>query len=309
MRFHFQFLSDFKMDQLTENLLRTFRAQTNGYVSEECCSSGPSSIILDQLTAPSSPEPNFVLGPYHHQRRRLLSCIAENWPETDVYSSLPTDDHDHDAFDTDCFTSDRLDVDEIKSFVCEIEDAADFITTLDESCILDIESMEDVSGIPPPNRNSVIFAGNVQRPFSSASSFIDTIEPNDRSLTKSCYGKLENVNQTDDDERADSINGIGEDFIFLNPAFNQGKCRTPLPVHHSFYDEPVSLTNSIGEQHTVQLPESMHDGTPEPAVKIAAGTEGADNCVELPDPIAGAANDQPQADAGNNGGELRINIK
>lgn len=292
------------MDQLTENSLQSLHAQTNGYGNEDCYGSGPSSINLDSLTAPSSPEPNFVLGP-HLQRRRLLSCIAENCPETDVYSSLPVDDHD--AFDIDCFNSNRsAHIDVIKSFACETED--DFITTLDESCILDIESLEDVSEIPNTNENSVLFVANVRRPFSSAS-FIEPIEPNDRSLTTSCYGKLENVNANDDDGQADSINGICEDFIFLNPAFNQGKCRTPLPVismHSSFYDEHVSITDSISEQHTVQLHESHHVDTSDATIEMSNCSNGAVNIVELHEPNSGATNHRPQANAEDNGGKLTI---
>lgn len=287
------------MDQLTENLLQSFHMQSNDYANEECYISGPSSINLDQLTAPSSPELNFVLGPCQ-QRRRLLSCIAENWPETDMNSSLSMDD-------IDCFNSNRLDVDEIKSFTCEMEDTADFITTLDESCILDIESLEDVSEIPPPDRNSVNFATNVQRPFSSAS-FVQSNEPNDRSLTKSCYGKLENVNHTYDDEQSDSINGICGDFIFLNPAFNQGKCRTPLPVisvHRSFYDEPVPLNDSIGEQHIVELHEPCKAVISATAIEIENCPKGADD-IELHDSNSGATNDQLQAKAESNGGKLTI---
>lgn len=287
------------MDQLTETLLQSFYSQSNGFASEECCSSGPPSINFDQLTAPSSPEPNFVLGPYQ-QRRRLLSCIAENWPETDVYNSLSMDDHD--AFDTDCFADNRLNVDEIKSFACETEDAADFITTLDESCILDIESLEDVSKISAPNRNSVILAANVQRPFSSAS-FVQSIEPNDRSLTKSCNGKLENVDQIDDDAQPNSINGICDDFIFLNPAFNQGKCRTPLPlisVHSSFYDEPVSLTDSIGKQTIVHV--SQNTETSDRVVDNDNCTEGVDH-VKMNEPHLEASNDQAQSNNANNGGK------
>lgn len=292
------------MDQLTENLLQTFHSQSNGFANDECCSSGPSSINFDQLTAPSSPEPNFVLGPYQ-QRRRLLSCIAENWPETDVNSSLSMDEHG--TCNTDCFNGIRLDVADINSFACNTEDAADFITTLDESCILDIESLEDVSEIASPHRNSMIFAANEQRPFSSAS-FVQPIESNDRSLTKSCYGKLENVNHVDDDGQVDSINGICGDFIFLNPAFNQGKCRTPLPVipmHSSFYDEPVSLRDSIGDQHTVQI---QHDSCN--AHTSASTIENDNNCAEgandaeLHDPNVAATNDQSQTNAKNNGGKL-----
>lgn len=288
------------MDQLTENSLQSLHAQTNGCGNEDCYSSGPSSINLDALTAPSSPEPNFVLGP-HLQRRRLLSCIAENWPETDAYSSLPVDDHD--AFDIDCFNSNRsAHIDVITSFACDTED--DFITTLDESCILDIESLEDVSEMANTNENSVVFAANVRRPFSSASFIEPAIEPNDRSLTKSCYGKLENENVYDDDGQADSINGICEDFIFLNPAFNQGKCRTPLPVtsmHSSFYDEHVSITDSIGEQHTVQLHESHLVHTSDSTIEMGDCSNGAVN-----EPNSGATNRQPQANAEDNDGELTI---
>lgn len=302
----FQFLSD-RMDQLTEKLLQSLHAQSNGYVNEECCSSGPSSMNLDPLTAPSSPEPNFVLGP-HQQRRRLLSCIAENGPENDVYSSLPMDDHE--AYDIDCYNSNRsVILGDIKSFACETEDAADFITTLDESCILDIESLEDVSEIPNTNENSVLFAAaNVRRPFSSAS-FIESIEPNDRSLTKSCYGKLENVNVTDDDGQADSINGICEDFIFLNPAFNRGKCRTPLPVislHSSFYDEHVSITDSISEQNTVQLHKSHRVDTSDSTIEMANCSNDAVNNVKWHDTNLGPTNDQPQPNAEDNGGKLTI---
>lgn len=296
------------MDQLTENLLQSFHTQSNGYATnDESFSSGPSSINLDPLTAPSSPEPNFILGPYQ-QRRRLLSCIAENWPETDVYSSLPMDDHD--VFDTDCFITDRLNVDEINSFACETEDATDFITTLDESCILDIESLEDVSEIPSPNRNSMCFTAvnDVQRPFSIASTFVQTNVPNDRSLTQSCYGKLENVNQIDDNNgQMNTINDICDDFTFLNPAFNQSKCRTPLPLisslHTSFYDDrsPTSITDSINEQqHTVQLHEPHNEpDTIAPTIENHNCTEGDDN-NKLPDPILVATNAQSQINAKNN---------
>lgn len=306
------------MDQLTENLLQSFHTQTNGYATnDESFSSGPSSINLDPLTAPSSPEPNFILGPYQ-QRRRLLSCIAENWPETDVYSSLPMDDHD--VFDTDCFNSDRLNVDEINSFACETEDATDFITTLDESCILDIESLEDVRIISSPNRNSMYFTAvnDVQRPFSSASTFAQTNIPNDRSQTQSCYGKLENVNQIDDNnEQTNTINDICNDFIFLNPAFNQSKCRTPLPLissfHKSFYDESsASHNNSINEQqHTVQL-HGPHNEPPDivtPTIESHNCTKGDDNNDKLPDPILVATNAQSQINAENNddGKSIRLN--
>lgn len=290
------------MDQLTETLLQSFYSQSHGFASKECCGSGPSSINLDQPTARSSPEPNFVLGPYQ-QRRRLLSCIAENWPETDAYSSLPMDGHD--AFDIDCFADNRLDVDEIKSFACETEDAADFIITLDESCILDIESLEDVSKISSPNRNSVILAVNVQRPYSSASS-IQSNEPDDRSLTKPCNGKLENDEQIDDGALPNSTNGMCEDFIFHNLAFTQGKCRTPLPLismHSSFYDEPASFADSIDEQSIVQCHESHNTETSDRAIDNGNYTAGDDQ-AKLNEPNLEACNDHAQANNANNGGKL-----
>lgn len=268
------------MDQLTEELMRSFHLQSTGESNGESYSSGPPSSIFDPLTAPSSPEPNFMLGPYQ-QRRRLLSCIAENWPETDAYNSMTLDCHES-MLDTDCFDDNQLQLNETEPFACpsETDDPTDFIFTLDESCILDIESLEDVSEIPIPDT-----AADVKRPSSSAS-FVRPIGTNDRSLTKSCYGQLEKVGRADDDDNfgANEINGICRDFIFLNPAFNQGKCRTPLPLTlmpRSVYAPSVEQNDATGEsirshelwepqktESKKQIPESIEGNESEDDVKL-----------------------------------------
>lgn len=235
---------------------------------------------LDDYTiSVSSPEPiqhvsNFLLGTYQ-QRRRLLSCIAENWSETDLYNSLPMEQIDTNTIDNECMKLFQAATDELteSSLAWMADDASDCITTLDESCVLDIESLEDISETNRESHNSDMneqLVDRIQRPMSSNASMrptndLNATSKNARMLTTSCYGKLENINQNEDnpyrsnDELLQhSTHGISDEFLFLNPIFSRGKCRTPLPVmsmNSSFYDETTSLNGSVHDQNNVQLNE------------------------------------------------------
>lgn len=239
--------------------------------------------------------PSFVLGPYNH-RKRLLSCIVENWPESDSFNSLPADINPSPRDTTDC-----AGVPMKKPFSWEAEDVADYITTLDEACILDIESYEEVDKIPDQQHWIAQTCGPIYepllkpredlyaRPKSLCISYEaystrngdnhdigDTILGISNQQSAAEYSTIVNtaasceiLNQiTDlDDNPKDSrllqarstdnllLNGHREDdFLYLNPAYNRSKCRTPLPVlslNSSFYDESTSMNSSMHDPNTM----------------------------------------------------------
>lgn len=249
------------MDTLSvEKLMRSLRVEscTDGYNS-----SGPSSLNLELSTAPSSPEPNNTATPLFQQRRRLLSCIAENWPEAEIYSST------NEVFD-DSIKEFKINLNDEKlllpkHFAWEDDDSTDFILALDESRILDIESLEDVReceshGESMPKRMSVT-------PLSSRASSHPPIETNDLMCT-SYYGKLEsdveNVHLkccSTENITNNSIDGISEKFIFLNPVFSQGKCRTPLPLLKIYDNDSISLTSTNHDQNIHDMHEMENNCT------------------------------------------------
>ena len=90
--------------------------------------------------------PNFVLGPFRNQNNRPIS-MYEPWAESkNGYNSLPPDllggRHNMGLVD--------IDIDPKLAYKTswEAEDASEFITTLDESAILDIASLENVNQNP-----------------------------------------------------------------------------------------------------------------------------------------------------------------
>lgn len=297
------------MDQSTENLIYTSCNQLDGYVNEAASLSGAPSLTFDLTTdshtiselGQEDVAPSFVLGPYN-QRKRLLSCIIENWQESDSYNSLPAEINQ----------SPREVVSGIggqKPFSWEAEDVTDYITTLDESCILDIESYEEIDRISEQHKWNPQTYGPIyepllkpgeqvfDRPLSSQLNY-ETFPMGNSSnniMTKSggpdekypkimtatsyeAIDPLENVGKSQEeincpqysstDNLLSKVPKDPEEFLYLNPAFNHSKCRTPLPVlsmNSSFYDETTSMNSSMHE---------MNPGT----MSQMNGTEKSFNC-------------------------------
>lgn len=296
------------MNQSTENLIYESYDQLhgNGYVNNattiyQTLARSPSMMTYDLTTADvhqvnvatadgDTTPPNFVLGPYN-QRKRLLSCIVENWPESDSFNSLPAEVSQSPRDTIDC-----AGVPMKKPFSWEAEDVADYITTLDEACILDIESYEEIDKLDDQQKwiaqtygpiyepllkpgedfyarpKSLCLNYDTQRRVFDADALNDTTSsmsngqsPDEyatiaapAATTNSEYSpQITDLDDSPDEERllhtSSTENLIlncqsDEDFLYLNPAYNRSKCRTPLPVislNSSFYDESTSMNSSM----------------------------------------------------------------
>lgn len=292
------------MDQSTENLIRTSFEQLNGYVNEATCPSGPPSLTFDLTPeqhacndpppAMDTTMPSFVLGPFN-QRKRLLSCIVENWPETDSYNSLPTDINKSPRNVAAATAA--------NPFSWEAEDVTDYITTLDEACILDIESYEEIDQIPDQHKWTARTYGPIYEPLLKpgediyarpkslcmifdAHAELVNLSPNNV-MTNSGgpdekYAKImktsscDVLDQSPLNQSQDNVHCLQyrstdnllikreEDFLYLNPTYNQSKCRTPLPVlslNSSFYDESSSMNSSLYETSTLGASQPAEEKT------------------------------------------------
>lgn len=269
------------MDQSTEKLLKSSNNSPLFGISNYYDSS--QSITYDLAT--NSPEPSiiaetiptFTLGAY---RTRHLSCILENWSESESYNSLPMEvtKKTDDSFNT---LLDR------KPMSWEAEDVTEYITTLDESCILDIESIERIDKIsneekiPNPWSKSEYHTWPNRTPNEVTQKMVmvdvhttDTTDASVKSggpvlkypkiMTASCYGALSNpfVDKTFEDVNSvhrstDELlqKNQHDDFIYLNPMINnQAKCRSPLPtsLSNSFIDGTSSMNVSFTESKSMQ---------------------------------------------------------
>lgn len=284
------------MDQSTEKLIPPTFHQSNGYVNDTLSvSSGPSS--LDFVPeASSTPEPpigplQFSLGPIQ-PRRRLLSCIVENWSENESYNSLPMEINKKNSTDFPDIEPKFMGRDSNGAMIekplsWEAEDVTDYITTLDESCILDIESYEEIPGASAginENKTYNFHQGNdlqirslnrrvksMYEPLSNITNQIplksgQLVEKYPKIMTASCYGGLNYIDAVTGNEAncngqyhsTDNLipvqsKGISDEFLFLNPTFNRSKCRTPFPgvsLNNSLYDDLASVHSSTnGLQH------------------------------------------------------------
>lgn len=233
-------------------------------------------------SAPHPPPPCFVMGPYNH-RKRLLSCIVENWSESDSYTSLPAEVNQSPL--------DMVDsaIVPMKKPFWEAEDAVDYITTLDEACILDIESCEDIDKLDDQQKWMAQTYGPIYEPLlkpgedfdtrtKSANYIYDTGSKSGGGDTSSLsngplddtyaeitrragsFEKLLRASEAGDFSgdglhvrSTDNLLGNGqreEDFLYFNPAYNRSKCRTPLQIislNSSFCDESTSMNSSLYE--------------------------------------------------------------
>lgn len=215
----------------------------------------------------SPPTPNFVPGPVHGgYRTRHLSCILENWSESESYTSLPATESAAAAAACDeAFAA-------AKPMSWEAEDVDEYITTLDESCILDIQSIERIDRIDPHAVSMATMPRNrknVQRVKADMHSVPDSllsggpVETYPNIMTASCYGSLAG-DPYDEEPVPPALPVVPEpdvleqltqmlrnteelmvqqqhyqqqqqqpDYLILNPPqlhSNQPKCRSPLPV-------------------------------------------------------------------------------
>lgn len=276
------------MDQSTEKLLISSNNSDSPLFGISNYYDSSPSITYDLAT--NSPEqsiisdilPTFTLGAY---RTRHLSCILENWSESESYNSLPTEvtQKNDDSFNT---MLDR------KPMSWEAEDVTEYITTLDESCILDIESVERIDKIANEEKIANPWSKTEYQTWSHHTPNVgkpkmimadvhttDTIDATDGSaivksgvpvlkypkiMTTSCYGALSNpfVDKSFDDmnsvhKSTDELihKNQPDDFIYLNPMINnQAKCRSPLPtsLSNSFIDGTTSMNASFTESKSMQ---------------------------------------------------------
>lgn len=220
---------------------------------------------VDQ-TVPS----NFVLGPYKSER---LSAIHENW-STDGYSSLPVE------------ILQKSEMEFAKQITAwEAEDTKDFMTTLDESCILDIESLESVHQIQEPiywsppklittsaeihNSSPKFTSTPIKNLFDtkSADSSLNSsqifstntfgggpVEKYPKIMTQSCYGELPsswNVvviggNKSDDDEIS-VLNKSTDDLLKNDLPKNRKAKGGTQSLNTSFYEGCNSMNSSFIE--------------------------------------------------------------
>lgn len=272
------------MDQSTEKLLKSSNNSDSPLFGISNYYDSSQSITYD--LASNSPEqsiiadtiPTFTLGAY---RTRHLSCILENWSESESYNSLPMEvtQKSDDSFNT---MLDR------KPMSWEAEDVTDYITTLDESCILDIESIERIDKISKeekmvnPWSKSEYHTWSGRTPNDGTQKMVTVdVHTNDANvssiksggpvlkypkiMTASCYGALSNP-------FVDDMNGSvhkstdeltqrnqSDDFIYLNPMINnQAKCRSPLPtsLSNSFIDGTTSMNVSFTESKSMHSMQS-----------------------------------------------------
>lgn len=139
------------MNQSTERLQQTSQHSADSISSSSPGLADPSDVFyVDDTTAlvsgkitPSAA--HFLPGGY---RTRHLSCIMEQWSESESYTSLPiepmTPAKPSPTPNGTGFTDDDAAA-KLRSW--EAEDVDEYITTLDESCLLDIESLERIDRI------------------------------------------------------------------------------------------------------------------------------------------------------------------
>lgn len=273
------------MDQSTEKLLKSSNNSDSPLFGISNFYDSSQSITYDLAT--NSPEqsiiadtiPTFTLGAY---RTRHLSCILENWSESESYNSLPTEvtKKSDDSFNT---LLDR------KPMSWEAEDVTDYITTLDESCILDIESIERIDKIANEEKMANRWSQSEYNtwPYRTPNEVtqkmvmvdVHTTDTNDANvsvksggpvqkypkiMTASCYGALSNPFVDKSFEDMNSVHrstdeliqkNHHDDFIYLNPMINnQAKCRSPLPtsLSNSFIDGTTSMNVSFTESKSMQ---------------------------------------------------------
>lgn len=173
-------------------------------------------------------------------------------------------------------------------FSWEAEDVTDYITTLDEACILDIESYEEIDQIPDQHKWMARTYGPIYepllkpgediyaRPKSLCMNFethpeLTNPSPNNIMINSGGpdekYAKIMKTSSCDVLSQSSPLNQSQEnvhcleyrstdnllikreeEFLYHNPAYNQSKCRTPLPVlslNSSFYDESTSMNSSL----------------------------------------------------------------
>lgn len=268
------------MDQSTEKLLKSSNNSDSPLFGISNFYDSTQSITYDLAT--NSPEqsitaetvPTFTLGAY---RTRHLSCILENWSESESYNSLPTEvtQKSDDSFNT---LLDR------KPMSWEAEDVTEYITTLDESRILDIESIERIDKLSNEEKTTNPWSklgynkwADNESPKKMVKVDVHTTDTNGANgvlsvksggpvlkypeiMTTSCYGSLSNpfVDKTFDDMNSadESIHKHQQDdFFYLNPMINnQAKCRSPLPtsLSNSFIDGTTSMNASFTESKSMQ---------------------------------------------------------
>lgn len=298
------------MDQSTEQLIKTSSEGLLEGISNDI-DSGPSSLNFDNPYSldsiyqyPDSSHipttsiqpahevpannsvPTFAIGsatssstllqlpPY---RTRHLSCIIENWSESESYNSLPPEVTSSKKTD-DPFAQ----IGKPKTVPWEAEDLAEYITTLDESCILDIESIEEISQIgcndKAQNWQSMIY-GPKYKSFDDITKANGTtaktggpVEKYPKIMTTSCYGTLNNP-FIDREETATATTAVDNEsylnassenllndnlrtdhYIVQQLISNEAKCRSPIStsMSNSLYDGSSSMNNSFYQSNAMQ---------------------------------------------------------
>lgn len=265
------------MDQSTERLLKTSQTSSDAGFSVYGQSPLPSSPEPDvfytdpvSVGLPTPPTaPSFTLGAF---RTRHLSCILENWSESESYNSLPIEVHS--PGHPDASFAAALDEAAIKPHCWEAEDVDEYITTLDESCIREIESIERIDQLLPPpppmtwpRKRRAVQVELHAEPIECQSGA--PIEQYPTIMTASCYGSLmgtsasggahqcemdvlDQLTQMLKDTEIEPI----DDYLYLNPPVlnNQPKCRSPLPMslNSSFCEGSISMNNSFYEPRSMQ---------------------------------------------------------
>lgn len=226
--------------------------------------------------------PNFVLGPYDPRRRPV--SMYEPWfnlIEPEGYTSLPPDVPDN--------VCPSLDIDRYSNAnnkTCwEAEDADEYIATLDESTILDIESYENIQqGIERQQQQQqqqqyvTVTAdvhhhhkSHVQSGASASSSGIDiyaTIRKNDK--------KLYNNNKIDDDASATEMQIMlrtttnspnimtASCYGTLNACPNRAAPQQQHQLNQEFAEntlQTISMTNSIVDEYSSMNSSTLFEAT------------------------------------------------
>lgn len=260
------------MDTSTERLLKTSQNSSDAdstFDEPTSISSSPEPDVFytDPVVAPAPP-PSFTLGAF---RTRHLSCILENWSESESYNSLPVEATSP-GQPEESFAA-ALDAASTKPLSWEAEDVDEYITTLDESCIRDIESIERIDQLIAPPRTWQRKRRAIQVDLHPEPIECQTgapIEQYPTIMTASCYGSLDTsfegtpcgVDAEMDvlDQLTQMLKNTGmeplDDYLYLNPPLlnNQPKCRSPLPIslNSSFCEGSISMNNSFYEPRSMQ---------------------------------------------------------
>lgn len=285
------------MDQSTDKLLQVSDEPSEG-ICNELMNSGPPSINFDLISSePSSSlyvddlpivsqtastSSMFQLGPLYG-RTRHLSCIIENWSESESYNSLPPEINksNDESFDY---------VNQQKPSSWEAEDLSDYISTLDESCILDIESLEEINSNSEQQKSDYQWTSSVHGPkyheyqkeiqinqsnHQSLNSIIETdlnqinaimiksggpVEKYPKIMSQSCYGQLNNpfidTNTLEQVKNVDATDLDKEnEFQSIGPVFNnQAGSRSPLcqSMTQSLTGAGESMFNSLCQLKSMQ---------------------------------------------------------